>query len=392
MNKAKKNIVCFILLLLSIFLINTIAIYAKEQTIVSMMPIPDSYKKDRKILKIFSVNLMNAGFIKLIKYEKIHRELKKEKINLDEANITNLLKASSTFNSEYAIVPKLYFNTNIITNIATSPNTNIVHNNQTNITISQTNNISLITNTTFTTNIIKMYDFSLINNKNESILYATSISNTNEIQNVSSKIISVLKFNFASSMLGNISDDTSIGKDKKYVDFWIEKKNPNGDFQKPNSNENFNIGDSIKFNFELYEDGYINIIYVSEPSTNILLVYPNNYNKGNATNNTILISNNIYQTPSESNNIEFILNSDGISKAYLIYSKNNKNIYDKKNLTTSTFPEAIEELKFIEDIKESVQSKIDKKNYVIKKIVIKCDQDAVELEEQNLPIIKINTE
>ncbi len=391
MNKAKKNTVCFILLLLSIFLINTIAIYAKEQTIVSMMPIPNTYKKDRKILKIFSVNLMNAGFIKLIKYEKIHRKLKKEKINLDEANITNLLEASSTFNSEYVILPKLYFNTNIITNIATSPNTNIVHNNQTNITVSQTNNISLITNTTFTTNIIKMYDFSLINN-NKNILYTTSISNTNEIQNVSSQIISILKFNFASSMLENISEDTSIGEDEKYVDFWIEKKNPNGDFQKINTNENFNIGDSIKFNFELYEDGYINIIYVSEPSTNMILLYPNNYNKGNATNNTMLISNNIYQSPSESNNIEFILNSNGISKAYLIYSNNNKEMYNKNNLSKTAFPEIIEKLEFVKDIKKALEPKVNKKNYMIKKIVIKCGEDAIEAQDPNLPIIKINTE
>ncbi len=453
------------ILIVCLLLANSLTIEAKSQLDVSMFPYPNEYKKDRKVLRNFSVPIMNTAFLKLIKYEKVYSSLKKQGVDVGLLDVTNVVDMVTNFQSTVIILPTISISTNITIkidekivaeseqrddsntnstialetesslgiegsqNIAIEvdneesiesihessinsheiiniqlleyinklPDTNFITNISLindNTFIERVNSITATNALTFATNISKTYKFDVLDTQNTNVLYSKSITNTNQLNTVSKEAIDCLDFYFASKLLEQLADNSRGSQKNSYVDFFVERKpfiieNVLEDIEimpeesssswtnmrtpvfsissskKPeavdtnknistnvvssddafevvataNSENNsavFNIGDSIRFKFDLYEEGFVNIVYVSLSSTNMSLLYPNNYNIGYATNAGIL-SSGMYQVPADNNNIELILREAGLSQVYLIYSKYEKNMYDLTKFQSGGF-------------------------------------------------------
>ncbi len=297
------------------------------------------------------------------------------------------------------------------------------------IFLARINSIAATNALTFITNTTKMYNFDVLNTQTTNVLYSKSITNTNQINTVSRETINALEFHFASQLLAEIADNSRAAKNNSYVNFWVERKTvdnmlsvdtdtplpedetanswtntrtpvfsissskktdtndtiitnddttsilyePDDGFEVvANSSDSdpiasFNVGDSIRFQFDVYEAGFVNIVYVSPISTNMSLLYPNNYNIGYATNAGIL-SNGLYQVPTSENNIELVLREAGISQVYLIYSKSEKNTYDLTKFQNGGFLAVRDEMDFAWHV-ENVLGK-NKSGYVVEQITI----------------------
>lgn len=333
--------------------------------------------------------------------------------------------------------------TNFITNISSFTNKIFIARLN---TITETNALIFVTNTS------QIYNFDVIDTQATNILYSTNITATNQFSTVSTAAINTLEFYLASNVFSELSSLTTNSQDKSRANFWVERKSntkaaepdTNNNIEEPNksswtsgriptfsisssskasqtSGDNdeasdsddkaiaegfqkvditddepvaiFDIGDSIKFDFEVLEQGYVNILYMpppstnmSLPSTNMNLLYPNNYNMGYATNNNELLYAGSYQVPTEDNNIELILREAGVSKVYFIYTTSKDALYDLTKLQTGGFLLIRDTLDFawhLEDFYD--KHKKSKKNdvFFINEIIIET-RDRENLEEIEL--------
>ncbi len=499
---------------------------AKSKFDVSMFPYSDDYKKDRKILRTFSVPIMNSSFLKLIKYEKNYSALKKEGVDINSLNAKNVTSKVKNFASTIIILPTIFVATNIniqinekivaretndiisttnktitldiddkntdtrererldgnrererpdgnreherldgnreherldgnrererpdgdreherpggnslidnITNIqlleyiATFDDTNFIRNIggiNDSVFIARINSIKSTNALTFTTNYAKTYQFDVVDTQTTNVLYSGSATSEGQIGNISRDAINAMESYFASRLLAELANNSG-DDNKSYVDFWLERKvgnitalesvdvevdvqqvknawtntaiptfsvssikrtsistntnsstsDKNAEFEKvvlasKSESAIFNVGDSIRFNFDIKQEGFVNIIYVAPTGKTMSLLYPNNYNIGYVANQSIL-SNGLYQVPTDVNNIEIIMREAGLSKVYLIYSKSESDIYDLTKFGSGGFPSIRSGLDFVWHIENILEKNMKSGNYFIEQIII----------------------
>ncbi len=575
-----KNICAYtIVLAICLLFIGFVHLEAKDKLDVSMFPFANEYRKDRKLLRNFSVPIMNTDSLKLIKYEKIYSTLKKAGVDIVSLNATNITSNVESFQSRFIILPTITIATNITIEIdeklaaqtnknvlATNTNTtnmiidsldiadgsaaldldaedsvlgieslekaieqseigdsidkvldvasvlenshdaasgnsgddnndssensdenaalelgvvedvenlehienventvasrygiinlqlldyvnklpttnfitNIVNIND-KVFVSKLNNITATNALTFVTNTEKTYHFDLIDTETTNVLYTKAINNTNQVGTVSLETINTLEFYLAKGLFSELARATSRSQNISYADFWVERKprvvvdinaSTNITADEPKSswtdgrtpifsissgsgsssatntnyvvNDNqsvseksdddgfervvitdnepialFDVGDSIRFDFDIYQSGYVNIVYlpppstnISPPTTNMSLLYPNNYNMGYATNNNTLLPVGLYQVPAIDNNIELILREAGLSKVYFIYSDSKDVLYDLTKFQNAGFLLIRDTLDFVWHLEDFYNKNTKNNGFIIHEITI----------------------